>query len=785
MATYTSRATGDWNAESTWNAGGPTTGYVTPGYPQPITSTSSGTGGGVRVTLTTAPSAGTVWVAGDIATIAGVTTGTEANGQWAVVNISGATFEIVPRKTQTWSSGGTAVRSSDSASSTITGVTAVSGGIQLTLSGVATTWAVGDVVTVSGIAGTSGTETNGVWVVRVATNVTNSTIDLAVRWLATGAGSGTAVRGDIVTNAAAYTVTITGTDAAVGKSGSAYDFDNSGTLVIAAGRKLTLRSNAYNYKAISAGAGSILEFDCPVGQTYIMRAYLTTGTALSFIGTSGSKAVIKSTTTTRQGQIVSYAALNAVVYTFVDFQYANHALAGNELSVVYTDCTFTGLSTTPIIQSASPGATGKTLTLLRVTTTGTTASLSMSIKTGSYTGTRSATDCSFDQPVSSGDDWYQWTFSRCAINVAGTNSGQPIQTPGTGGQPWTTVDGCLLRTAITGSGTASQVVTVDGDITNSILWLDASLRTNWNACQIKNTSPTTLNLNGNLWTSNHGDNNGALFYCATTFSNTANTINCKNNIVLPNTKTLDSNPTTPRSVGTLFNTTGFPAGNSAYIEHNTFCVDGAAFPGAITMGDQSGVCGANSVKSVRGNIGWSAGTVSGRGWLYTEGNGILVNDVVSPANIGFNGGLNLPASTSVGSTNNPPTVPGYGSYTAFFFSSAINGNTTDVTGDPNFVDRTRNLNTAYTSFLAQTTTGTAAGDAQAAITQIGADVSKIATIRDWIRAGFAIRNASMNKTFSGDTNAVTNMGAVQGVFGGVQRVQMEGGFTSMLGGYVS
>lgn len=195
---YTSIAAGSWTAEASWHAGGPTAGYCTPGMSQPITSTESGTGGGVRVTLTTAPDASTIWVAGDIAYIDGVTTGTEANGSWSTVNISGATFEIVPRKEVNWAAGGTqtAVRTSDSASSTVIGTTAVSGGIQLTLSGTATTWAVGDEVTVSGVLGT--TNANGIWVVRAATNVTNSTIDLAVKFIAAGSG-GAAVRGDTVT----------------------------------------------------------------------------------------------------------------------------------------------------------------------------------------------------------------------------------------------------------------------------------------------------------------------------------------------------------------------------------------------------------------------------------------------------------------------------------------------------------------------------------------------------------------------------------------------------------
>lgn len=197
-AAYTSVAAGDWTAEATWHAGGPTAGYCTPGMSQAISSTSSGTGGGVRITLTTAPDASSVWVASNIAYVSGVATGTEANGNWAAVNISGATFEIVPRREVNWAAGGTqtATRTSDSAVSTVIGTTSVSGGIQLTLSGVATTWAIGDEVTVAGVLGT--TNANGVWVVRAATNVTNSTVDLAVKYVAAGSG-GAVVRGDTVT----------------------------------------------------------------------------------------------------------------------------------------------------------------------------------------------------------------------------------------------------------------------------------------------------------------------------------------------------------------------------------------------------------------------------------------------------------------------------------------------------------------------------------------------------------------------------------------------------------
>jgi hypothetical protein len=109
------------------------------------------------------------------------------------------------------------------------------------------------------------------------------------------------------------------------------------------------------------------------------------------------------------------------------------------------------------------------------------------------------------------------------------------------------------------------------------------------------------------------------------------------------------------------------------------------------------------------------------------------------------------------------------------FSSPPAADTTDVSGtgatpDPQFFDSSRDVVSAYTTLFGNTSLATRALNFQAftgyASSQIRTNPTLISSAVSWIKSGYAPKNALYNVTFPGDLNAVQNIGAVSGIFGG-------------------
>ena len=288
---------------------------------------------------------------------------------------------------------------------------------------------------------------------------------------------------------------------------------------------------------------------------------------------------------------------------------------------------------------------------------------------------------------------------------------------------------------------------------------------------------------GNIFQANIGSTNSAIYL----WENSSNTpptdcsVSITNNIVLR-----QLNSSLVGSSGTLVDYAN-PSGSTYYngyihsvINHNTASIDysgSGTFIGMLCLGDDLGSPYPAIVTSFQANI---AHAINGHGTpsvlIYGIATYVTGNDEVLPASCGYNATFNATASTSNANT----TKPGYYFPGTYGFSTTPLASSTDVTlsADP-FKDSSRDLNTAYTAGwgAGQTTQGSAAANMQAlckpnggsfgstgTMSWLQANPGQIPRIYNAIRNGFAPTNMALNVTFSGDTNSVTNIGAVLGSY---------------------
>lgn len=280
---------------------------------------------------------------------------------------------------------------------------------------------------------------------------------------------------------------------------------------------------------------------------------------------------------------------------------------------------------------------------------------------------------------------------------------------------------------------------------------------------------------GNIYQANTSNNNNAPFYCSTTFAPTVDTaITVKNNIMLPSI-----NASTPGQSGQVFNSTSLNAKSHVTIEHNTCVVGNNAGYGAVSFGDLSGSITGQAVNSIQANIAYCTVTPSTTAAFVRCKSGMANPSTVNffnPANFGFNGTYNVTATgtgfDSLGGSTLSTTTAGYlwdASGSAWLAATiGISAATNDLKNvNPNFVDPTRDIATAYVAVLGQTGSGTPVTDWKATLAYLAGSSGLVATptftasIINYIFSGYSPQSSSYDITYPGDLG-VSWIGAVNG-----------------------
>ena len=530
------------------------------------------------------------------------------------------------------------------------------------------------------------------------------------------------------------------------------------------------QTNMYHYGDLTLGSGAQV-LHTGTGSGYARWHWYSTkslrGCNFVINGTSGSRAAFKGLATYAGFYIDQSGSFNSINWNYCDFQYNGSTgplltFTGGEGSVAVTNCTYDHCYE-PVYYSGYLSATTNIAwtNCKWSNTSGASGNYDFSVRCNALTtGSRIITGCAFDGGLNTnGGGFSGFQTSNCTFNYGNS--------PGVAATGFTNQGSSGAWTSCSYNFIRQTNVATDfwqmGPMDHNILFCDHASGTDPNMVQVNGTySPSTISFTNNIFQSNCGDNNGALHYAATTLT-ASMTVTSTNNLVLPNL-----NASKPGSSGSIANSSNI-SNVTWTVDHNTVCVDtGSTFKGAIYYADQGGNPGSGIYTSVRSNIAYSLSSASTNNALISANSSAGHNDVCTPANVGYNCIQNGTASSASANTSKR----GYISASSYLFSTTPLADTTDYDGNPQFVDTTRNLATYYTNGLGYTTTGTAAGDAQAlallfandATHAVWADSTAIQKCWNWITAGWAPTNAATNTTYSGDTNPVQNMGAFSGLY---------------------
>jgi hypothetical protein len=228
--------------------------------------------------------------------------------------------------------------------------------------------------------------------------------------------------------------------------------------------------------------------------------------------------------------------------------------------------------------------------------------------------------------------------------------------------------------------------------------------------------------------------------------------------------------------GTLF-TRGQTDSRPATVEHCTY------FTGdqSAAIGEQGGATAgtAGVIASFKSNLAFSIpaylnyysfNNTNGLGPYIicdsghtTGGSGQATADLIAVGQCDYNGSYGLRTTVN-------------GNFYNYLYTTVPGSH--DVTGDPGFVDPTRGYLTWGSTVLGITDVNPyvrlgkitsamlAANDPSNASYNAAVSISGTGTsLTNWVRAGYAPTNSAYNFVYPGDTNSVTNVGAVQGSFG--------------------
>lgn len=280
---------------------------------------------------------------------------------------------------------------------------------------------------------------------------------------------------------------------------------------------------------------------------------------------------------------------------------------------------------------------------------------------------------------------------------------------------WASFSNNLIRAI----GTVDTFI-LNGSMLNNYFIYNDSAKTNPHFLQAPTYAATPIVIDGVIFEFDGNDGNGDCILVGTPAG--ARTLTVQNCIVLPN-------PAGEAS-GTLLSALG-SANTTININKNTFMMGTA---GGIAVGETyAGHSG--MLASFKNNLAWDT---SARGYkLFDSGGNDSVSNLVTSGNANYNGGYNNLAGSNLKGYNN------------LEFSAGSPG-ANDVSGDPDFVDATRDLAAWDALNGGAGTISNALAELRKKNDASGYDSSYvISNLIAWVKAGFAPQNAIYDGTGDG------------------------------------
>lgn len=343
--------------------------------------------------------------------------------------------------------------------------------------------------------------------------------------------------------------------------------------------------------------------------------------------------------------------------------------------------------------------------------------------TNMTTGTRSLADCAFDKKVSFIGPRHFTILRTVFVNIWNILV-----------HPWTLFEGNFFRDVNQGA------MTVCGSM-KDCYYVEDSNNTNPHGFTASTLDQDVL-YDGIVVEAPIGGAGDLIFAHSPASPRVTSLRNC---ILLPCDPAVNA---TAESPGKIF---GMLVGANATgdIEHCTYAVWESGETGVNTGETYLGRAG--QIQSLRSNLAWRrvAGTA---GYKFNRLPASTVQDPVLAANADYNWGWNIAAGSA---------LKGYNAENAGtpLFSTGTPG-VHDGSGDPGFVDRTRNLATWAT--LKGSVAVTDALRRADAMEMLAADTSLIADLVSWVKAGFAPTNSAMSGASHDAVSPTTTAGSTPG-----------------------
>ena len=520
--------------------------------------------------------------------------------------------------------------------------------------------------------------------------------------------------GDTVTIATGHDITVD-VNTTVGDSpnpaANVITINGTGTLTVANGVTLTIkgcyRGEDGNF---TLGAGSVVEFQVPSGLRYWFRtgaANADTG-KLIINGTSGSRAAFRSSSGAGIAYIDSqgFTGNSLIQAEYCDFTRIGDATedfaepycnaSGHDFYLRY--CTATSCGELDTAVAVNTNASFELLDTKWLTTVASKCAVLDNTAAPAMGKSRSVIGCSFDKPID--------IFAAISWTITNTYFADSFAaTAGSGS--WTLFEDNFI------AKTTQPVTTVYGNVTDCFAYKHSVTNPHF----LGMTTARGLTVSGCVFEHGGSDEQGDCLTASA--ASAAYSYTATGNIVLPNS--------TGGVSGTLMSLLG-NANNTWTINHNTYIGKlGATAAIAETYTGHAGM-----LTSFRSNLAWHP-TSATAVVLEDSGTDDAVNDYVT--DLGYNGIWNGAATL-------------YALDVANDVANDLTAN--DVSGDPQFVDETRDL-ASWDASLG------GAGTDSAALARIAADPYLIDDLVTWVKAGFVPTNSAFDGTAhdGGDIGAMS------------------------------